>query len=415
MATAINYVKFVRGTVNAFNNLTEKNSDTLYFISNADDARGALYLGEKLISKDISNISELRDINLENLLDGQMLVYDGEKSQWINKAIIDAIGLMVGASSNSQGKNGLVPAPGIGQQDMFLRGDGTWSLPQSTLQLSADGKTIDVLDDGQTIALKDFGVKYYKYVAKTESEEAHYEIQIVDDKHPWKSQLEPKVIEEEGQFVLGWFEPNTSTVEGFQDSLVDLTNRVNGLEIEVSSVNNVLSYLNETVNAKADKSKVYTKTETDARIAEEIAKVNHLTRKTFASIKEAEIFIMLEERPENYIYMILSDNLLSDNKYDEYIYVDGALEKVGFWQTDLSDYVTKTEFEGLDTKVNNLEALLNNKADKAEVEEIAIKIETINTTVNSLTEFLNSNYFVNREDYEEDMNQVRESVTWRDL
>ena len=77
MAT-INYVKFVRGTNNAFNNLAEKNSDTLYFISDSDEARGSLYLGSKLISKDISNLSELNDIAFEKVLsDGQILVYDG--------------------------------------------------------------------------------------------------------------------------------------------------------------------------------------------------------------------------------------------------------------------------------------------------------------------------------------------------
>ena len=36
MAALINYVKFARGTPAAFSKLTNKNSDTLYFISEAD-------------------------------------------------------------------------------------------------------------------------------------------------------------------------------------------------------------------------------------------------------------------------------------------------------------------------------------------------------------------------------------------
>ena len=58
---------------------------------------------------------------------------------------------------------------------------------------------------------------------------------------------------------------------------------------------------------------------------------------------------------------------------------------------------------------------MSDTADIGTIKVGTIKVETINTTVNSLTEFLNSNYFVNREDYEEDMNQIRESITWRDL
>ena len=40
---AVNYVKFFRGTPTAFANLVEKNRDTLYFISETDEAKGSLY------------------------------------------------------------------------------------------------------------------------------------------------------------------------------------------------------------------------------------------------------------------------------------------------------------------------------------------------------------------------------------
>jgi hypothetical protein len=42
------YVKFLRGTESAFNKLTTKDNDTLYFIYNSEDAsKGSLWLGNK--------------------------------------------------------------------------------------------------------------------------------------------------------------------------------------------------------------------------------------------------------------------------------------------------------------------------------------------------------------------------------
>ena len=420
MATAFNYVKFVRGTPNAFNNLAEKNSDTLYFISNSDEDKGSLYLGSKLISKDVSSIADLDDILIsETLADKHILSYDEQSSKWVNKAIVDAIGLMIGATATTQGGNGLVPAPGIGQQDMFLRGDGTWGKPQEVVDFDADNKTLDILDDTNVITLKDFGVKYYRYVAESND----YELQEVDATHPWKADLEPKVVSENGELILGWFEPNPAIKE------------IPTLKIQVETIAGSVTNLERLLNEKANASTVYTKEETNTRIAEEIAKVNHLTRKTFNSISEAEVFILLEDHPENYVYMILSSSLLEDNKYDEYLYIDGRLEKVGSWQTDLSGYVTKTEFdthvsnieallnnkadktevESVNSRVNELEALLNNKADKTEVSSLSSLVGTLNTKVSDLETFMNSDYFITKEDYNTDMNAVKEAVTWKEL
>ena len=121
-----NYVKFVRGTSLAFENVINKDSDTLYFITDSDSGKGSLYLGDKLISG-IANLADLQDILVNEVADKNLLTYDATSGKWINKSIIEAIGLMTGATATTQGGAGLVPAPGIGQQDYFLRGDGTWA------------------------------------------------------------------------------------------------------------------------------------------------------------------------------------------------------------------------------------------------------------------------------------------------
>ena len=37
---------------------------------------------------------------------------------------------MTGATSSTAGKSGLVPTPGAGDQEKFLKADGTWSIPE---------------------------------------------------------------------------------------------------------------------------------------------------------------------------------------------------------------------------------------------------------------------------------------------
>ena len=128
---AVKYVKFYRGSQLAFNNAV-KDSDTLYFITDSNSNKGSLYLGDKLIASNISALADLEDILLENLSHGELLVFDETKQKWVNKSVKEAIGVMTGATDQMQGTAGLVPEPGIGQQNLFLRGDGTWAMPEGT-------------------------------------------------------------------------------------------------------------------------------------------------------------------------------------------------------------------------------------------------------------------------------------------
>ena len=132
------FVKFVRGTPTAYNNLQQKNPDTLYFIAENGAPSGKLYLGNKLIGGSVTgatSLSELVDIFLDNNLSvNNILVYEGNR--WTNKDIRDifemSIGTMVGATDETNGVTGLVPAPQAGQQDGYLRGNGEWDNPIST-------------------------------------------------------------------------------------------------------------------------------------------------------------------------------------------------------------------------------------------------------------------------------------------
>lgn len=127
----------MRGTTAAWNKLPAKdrNSDTLYFITDTDADEGVLYLGNKLIAGGGSadgpaaaiKLDDLTDVainalNLDNL---SFLVYDFTQKQWVNKNPSEVV--FNGATSTSMGRAGLVPAPSSGQENLFLKGDGSWA------------------------------------------------------------------------------------------------------------------------------------------------------------------------------------------------------------------------------------------------------------------------------------------------
>ena len=136
----------MRGSQQAWEILNQSpeniSDDTLYFIyQNAQTSReGKLYLGQKLISG-VGDGSSSGDISLDDLgdvyiggqplSDKQILVYNETSGQWNNTSlstiINTAVGVMRGATSASAGASGLVPTPLAGDQNKFLKGNGTWA------------------------------------------------------------------------------------------------------------------------------------------------------------------------------------------------------------------------------------------------------------------------------------------------
>ena len=126
----------MRGTPAAYeallNSPTKPSRDTLYFISEADSNNATLYLGEKIIAGNGSDLelsfSNITDIALsEDLADKDILAYDSASHKWVNITLDDIFSVFIGATSASSGIAGLVPAPAAGQTNLFLRSDGTWA------------------------------------------------------------------------------------------------------------------------------------------------------------------------------------------------------------------------------------------------------------------------------------------------
>lgn len=153
-----NYVKFLRGTPSAFAALETKDKDTLYFISAIDATVGKLYLGDILVAGNVTpegdsivdSLGELIDVNLAGLKTGQVLSYNG--TEWVPMTLPEAVSasVMIGATADTAGSAGLVPAPQAGDEKKFLRGDGTWAEVTTTdvdLSKYATTETVDAIED----------------------------------------------------------------------------------------------------------------------------------------------------------------------------------------------------------------------------------------------------------------------------
>lgn len=158
ITTTGNYVKFLRGTPAAWEGLLEKNSDTLYFISETGATKGKLYLGEKLISdgttNTINSLNDLSDVLISNNIPNNgLLVYDVVSHSWKPQSLSTVFSLIVstmtGATATTDGTSGLVPVPQAGDQNKFLRGDGTWADPTAAIQTTVN--TLVGQDAGQSV------------------------------------------------------------------------------------------------------------------------------------------------------------------------------------------------------------------------------------------------------------------------
>lgn len=229
-----------------------------------------------------------------------------------------------------------------------------------------DNKTI-VLNDS-TLSLKNWGVQYYKWVEGNTEGEGEHVLVTVDETNPWIAGLEPKVATgADGVLELAWYQPSTLTVEGvssavssIQTTVNNLTNAIGTAEDEAgaktvygainevkSSNNSLIEQMNEKLGLSggtltgdlilADGSKAASETVVDTKIASAVASAGHLKRQIVTVLPP------VEEADPDTIYMIKSSYSILEDKYKEYLLVDGAFEQIGDTSVDLTNYIQKVE------------------------------------------------------------------------
>lgn len=350
---SINYVRFQRGTLAAYQALLEKGTideNTLYFIyGDNESSTGSLYMGEKLISGGETNyvfgtLDELSDVDVTSAESGSFLVKDNVTNNWVAKTSAQVAELI--------------------QEHIDS---------EPVINFNGDNLSVEILDN--VIQLKNYGTNYYKYVPAIKDDTGNI---IEESKYVltdgFKAGLEPRVEETTDGLVLSWYEPNNEAIDKLEveiddiedsilniettvDSLQNIVNGESGLgnqinelinlvgtpatdKIEASGLHKGLEDLEALLNTKADSSDTYKKTEIDAAIAAAIASANHLQRKIVNSKEEIDI---TAEDAHLFIYMVPTGLQYEDDKYDEYVIIDDTLEKVGSWEVDLTNYVTKDE------------------------------------------------------------------------
>lgn len=352
MANLANYVKFLRGTPTAYNNLAVKDVDTLYFISEKNSTTGKLYLGSVLIAGSLNEsnlvdyLSELQDVDTSGTVQNSVLGYDESKEKWVPMDVnsLVNISVMTGATADADGSSGLVPAPTKDDINKFLRGDGTWTLIEDkNIHVFEVELSVDETYDSAIVRVVD-----------------NAELQIGD----------LVIIKDEIEYItfvytgFKWMQINGNQFK----SVEELTTIVNGIIDSVDALNTLTEQLNQTIATKANTSDVeelsrqlaekanaadvYTIEQADKAIADKVAAADHLKRKI---VENKESIDVDADDATQYIYMVPSGLTNDSNRYYEYmVFVDNDnvryVERVGQWEVDLTNYATLND--------------LNNKVDK---------------------------------------------------
>lgn len=86
------------------------------------------------------------------------------------------------------------------------------------------------------------------------------------------------------------------------------------------------------------------KFQTDTEVAALIAAADHMKRKIVDTTSDIDL---TAADASQYIYMVKKGTSKTADKYDEYLVLNGTLEKIGDWEVDLSNYVQKEAGKGL--------------------------------------------------------------------
>lgn len=131
---------------------------------------------------------------------------------------------------------------------------------------------------------------------------------------------------------LSWVKPDQTTVEGLQTTVGTLSDEVESLQEKIGSP---AEGETAATGIYAIVSNIYTKQEVDTAIAN----AGHLKRQKITSLDEISLD---DEGVENIIFMLSKTGEAGDY-FDEYMVIDGQVEKIGNSTVDLSGYVEKVE------------------------------------------------------------------------
>ena len=181
---------------------------------------------------------------------------------------------------------------------------------------NVDGALITLNDNGE-ITLGDFGSSYYTWNPNTST----YDEVTVDSQHPLPEQLDAKVITINNTPQLVFIDATTSKDEQIDSLMAGKLDKSGG------TMTGALVLANDPAASMQAATKQYVDTL--------VASAGHLTRSIVTTLPTAS------NASANTIYMVLDSNATGNDKYKEYMLINGVITQIGDTSTDLSNYVQK--------------------------------------------------------------------------
>lgn len=323
-------VKFVTGTATQFSSLGAKDQDTLYIIT---DAR-QIYKGDVCLSggiyKTVSSFPDSGEVNTlyVNTSTGQVSYWNGSSYT----TVVPATGKTIsGAGTDSQLATTKAVVDYVATQvaDLdvgALEGrvstlEGEMDTAQTDIT-AAEGKITTI--QGQITTINGTGAGS---INKALSDAKAYTDEVAETK---------------------------ANVE-HDHTLSDITDAGTLAGLNQVAESNLDTTLAAKINGKADKgdsladygiTDAYTKGQADSAIAAAVAAAPHLKRSIVEDLPE------VGSADANTIYMVGTGAGSEDSAYEEYMLINGAFERIGTSDVDLTDYAKKTD---VTTAINNLD------------------------------------------------------------
>lgn len=159
------------------------------------------------------------------------------------------------------------------------------------------------------------------------------------------------------------------SVKNYDDTEIktELTKKANSTDIptKVSGLQNDSNYQTDT-----DVTTILTHYATKTYVGEQISNADHLKREIVTGIPKPET------ADKNTIYMLKIESVTGNDKYREYLLIDGTVQCVGDTSVDLTDYA----------KTTDVDKKLNNKADKTEIPTVPTNVSEFTNDAGYLTE-----------------------------
>lgn len=265
--TPTSYVAFVKATEALWSKMesSQRLDNVLYFVVDGpDDSIGKLYLGNTLIA-DGNGITDVRvdnllDVDIDAINGGDVLMYNMSTSKWENVSLASQIGNLIKvftpASEEKNGTVGLVPAPKAGEQDLYLKGDGSWANPTEAVVLEVAGLKTSV----DTLIGTDKNVSVRVIATDIASKEASNAVAKLVANAPESFDTLKEIAD--------WIQdhPSTATFTALSNKVTSLDDLVNGnaeknitgLVSQVNTLNSTVSTLNGDVTALKGKALTFT-------------------------------------------------------------------------------------------------------------------------------------------------------------